>query len=200
MNITGLIFIIVGLYIFSELNRKILGLLIISISLHLFIYKYKLNSIYNQEQMTNWKNEASLKLHAYLKKDFGSHWIGVNKENGFAIWKKSKSQLIYDKIIVKDEIIQYEYENKKYENNLHLYVHIYIPLKYLTDILNKYANVSYIKPTFTLYIICKDMKNGNEILLKILKQIHLNNYNNIINLLKLNRLTYKEYIESKKLF
>ena len=204
MNITGLIFIIFGLYIFSELNRKIIGILIIGVGLHSITYQYKLKSIHYQEQMTNWKTEQSLKLHSYFKKDFGNPWISINQENGFAIWKKTNKQNIYDKIIVKDSLVQFTINDKNYEYSLHLYIQIYIPSSILNNILNMYKTVSYSKPMYMLHIISDNIKNGNNTLLLILKDIHKNNINNenqsLNNLIKLNKFIYKMNIESKKVY
>ena len=204
MNITGLIFIIIGLYIFSELNRKIIGIIIIGVGLHSITYQYKLKSIHYQEQMTNWKTEQSLKLHSYFKKDFGNPWISINQENGFAIWKKTNKQNIYDKIIVKDSLVQYSINDKNYEHSLHLYIQIYIPSNMLNNILNMYKTVSYSKPMYMLHIISDNIKNGNNTLLSILQDIHKNQINNnnqsINDLIKLNKNIYKMYIESKQLY
>lgn len=204
MNITGLIFIIIGLYIFSELNRKIIGIIIIGVGLHSITYEYKLKSIHYQEQMTNWKTEQSLKLHSYFKKDFGNPWISINQENGFAIWKKTNKQNIYDKIIVKDSLVQFTINDKNYEHSLHLYIQIYIPSNILNNILNMYKTVSYSKPMYMLHIISDNIKNGNNTLLSILQDIHKNQINNnnqsINDLIKLNKNIYKMYIESKQLY
>jgi len=203
MNISGLIFITIGLYFFSELNNKIVGLLIIAIGLHTITYEYKLKSLHNQEQMTNWEIEQSLKLHSYFKKYFGNPWISINRKNGFAIWMKNNKQNIYDKIIIKDSLVQFTMNNINYEYSLHLYIQIYIPNNMLNNILNKYKTASYSRHNYMLYIISDNIKTGHNVLKSILKDIHKNNYNNknisLNELINLNKTSFKMNMESNQI-
>ena len=197
MILTGIILIIIALYIFTETTYKIGAVILIGVALQFITNYYKLQSIRDSTQMTNWTQVNSLKLYDKIIEKHGLPILNINKSGGLAIWNKnSKNQLIYDEIILRDEDIK----NANIKMNIYsvyLYIKIYIPPNKLNEILNLDVRLSYNKPKFTLCIFSNSIEN-NELILNILKIIHpeYKKLTDISKFIKVNKNTYKHQLES----
>ena len=199
MILTGIILIIIALYIFTETPYKIGAVVLIGYALHLITNFYKLKSIRDSTQMTNWTHINSLKIYDKIVEKHSLPNLNINKENGLAIWNKtSKNQTIYDEIILKDE----EIKNTNIKMNLYslyLYIKIYIPPNELDNILKLDTRLSYNKPKFTLCIFTNSLDN-DKLILNILQLIHPNikKLTNITKFIHYNQDFYKHQINSDK--
>ena len=145
MLISSFLILTIGLYIFSETNYKIYGIIIISFALNIFANYYKLYNIKESNQMTKWTHKLPLQLYDDLLLNFDFPNQRINKKGGLVIWKKTSKQNIYDEIILKDEEIKKSYSGKIELFCLYLNIIIYIPKNILVKILNNSHNIKFIK-------------------------------------------------------
>ena len=197
MLISSFLILTIGLYIFSETNYKIYGIIIISFALNIFANYYKLYNIKESNQMTKWTHKLPLQLYDDLLIIFDFPNQRINKKGGLVIWKKTIKQNIYDEIILKDEEIKKSYSGKIELFCLYLNIIIYIPKNILVKILNNSHNISYNRINYVCTIYTNSIKDGNTILLNILQNVNNNKNINLIKQIEINKEKYNYYINNK---
>jgi hypothetical protein len=196
MIICSFIILTIGLYIFTETEYKLFGILILGIALNIFANYYKLYNLKESNQMTKWLHPLPLQIYDDLVITYNVPTYRLNKKGGLVIWNKSLKQSIYDEIILRDEEISNS-NNGLHYFCLYLNINIYIPSKILSKIYNISTRINYNRINYMLTIHTYSIKDGNKLLLQILQIINNNKEDDLIKQIKINKTKYNYQLDSK---